>query len=270
MGHLSALSGQQGFHDAAAAAATSIPDAAAAAAAAGGAKGKAGGRGGKHGKGASVTLGKPRRPLDAALADLKLHRHMLRLMPSIAAAAATLTAAEAMDAAAAAAAAAAASGDRAAAAALPQRVSGSKTAAGLGTGSADVAAAAEQLRLKHVGDLLQRDLKPVLPDDDDWMNDIVWDAQDEAARAATGISVSSMPAAADRLGLSEQQQQAMVVRQQLGVAGAAQCAVLWDLNDPHMVFEAHATQPFVNASAMMHPAPPQVCYICVVGSCVSL
>ena len=266
---LGALSAQHGLQDAAAAAAMSIPDAAAAAAAASaaaGGKGK-GGKGGKGSKGPSVILGKPKKPLDVALGGLKQHRNMLRLMPSIAAAAATLKAAEAVDAAAAAAAAAAATGDRAAAAALPQRWGGSKSAQGAGMDSAEAAAAAEQLRLRHVGDLLQQDLKPALADDDDWMNDIVWDAQEEAATRAgqqqrqqqLARTVSALASASGQGPVPEQQARAM--QQQLRGLSAAggRVAVLWDLNDPHMVFEATNTQQYANASAMMHPAPPQVC-----------
>jgi hypothetical protein len=273
-------SAQQGLQqDAAAMAAMSLPDAAALAAAAAAAAGEGAGAGeqGKSGKGKrgkGPRIGKPRKPLDSALADLKLHRHMLRLMPSIAAAAAAQAAAEAADAAAAAAAAAAASGDRAAAAALPHLWGGSAAAGAPAAGSAASAAAAEaeeQLKLRHVGDLLQLDMKPLLPEEDDWLNDIVWDAQESAAAAAAAgaannalrqqqqlaRSVSSLAAGFEGVGLAEQQQ-ALVVRQQGGAGAGGRGGVLWDLNDPDMGFVAHSTQPFANASAMMHPVPAQV------------
>lgn len=263
---------QQGPQDAAAMAAISMPDAAALAAAPAGGEGAGEqGKSGKGKRGKGPRMGKPRKPLDSALADLKLHRHMLRLMPSIAAAAAAQAAAEAADAAAAAAAAAAAGGDRAAAAALPHLWGGSATGAPAAGASAAAADAEEQLKLRHVGDLLQLDMKPVLPDEDDWLNDIVWDAQESAAAAAAAgaandalrqqqqlaLSVSSLAAGFEGVGLGEQQQ-ALVVRQQGGAGAGGRGGVLWDLNDPYMVFEAHSTQPFANASAMMHPVPAQV------------
>jgi hypothetical protein len=225
------------------------------------------GKGGKGKRNKGPRMGKQKKPLEAALADLKLHRHMLRLMPSIAAAAAAQAAAEAAGAAAAAAAAAAASGDRAAAAAL---WGGSAAAAAADAACAAAAEAEDQLKLRHVGDLLQLDMKPVLPEDDDWLNDIVWDAQEAAAAAAAGAaasgalrqqqlarSVSSLASGFEQVGLGEQEQ-ALVVRQPGGGGAAGRAAVLWDLNDPYMVFEAHSTQPYANASAMMHPVPAQV------------
>lgn len=275
LGQFAALGMQQlGPQDAAAMAAISMPDAAALAAVPAGGEGAGEqGKSGKGKRGKGPRMGKPRKPLDSALADLKLHRHMLRLMPSIAAAAAAQAAAEAADAAAAAAAAAAAGGDRAAAAALPHLWGGSAAGAPAAGASASAAAAdaEEQLKLRHVGDLLQLDMKPVLPDEDDWLNDIVWDAQESAAAAAAAGaannallqqqqlagSVSSLAAGFEGVGLGEQQQ-ALVVRQQGGAGAGGRGGVLWDLNDPYMVFEAHSTQPFANASAMMHPVPAQV------------
>jgi hypothetical protein len=155
-----------------------------------------------------------------------------------------------------AAATAAASGDRAAAAALaiPQRWPGA-TGAGLSSAPQAAAEAEDELALKHVGELLQQELKPVLPDDEEWLNDIVW----EPREAAVGAGQQQQRQLADSLlSLGLGQQQALVVRQQLGMGGGGRVPVLWDLNDPHMVFEAHSTQPFVNASAVMHPAPAQV------------
>jgi hypothetical protein len=113
-------------------------------------------------------------------------------------------------------------------------------------------------------------MKPVLPEDDDWLNDIVWDAQEAAAAAAAGAaasgalrqqqlagSVSLLAPGFEQAGLGEQQQ-ALSVRQPGGGSAVGRAAVLWDLNDPYMVFEAHSTQPYANASAMMHPVPAQV------------
>jgi hypothetical protein len=250
-------------------------------------RGARGGAGGKGRQGASkgASLSKPRKPLEAAMQELRLHRSQLRLMPSIAAAAATVTAAEQHDATAAAAAAAAASGDRAAAAAaaLPRAWGQGLRAGGAGGGDAGgggmessaAAAAAEQLRLRHVGELVSKDLRPVLPDDDGWMNDVVWDAQDaqEAAagaqqqltqgRAPSGGAADDDDQAGGSQQQGQQQQQALVLRQpsQLGVLsrGGARVPVLWDLNDPHLVFEAPQTQRFIHASAVVQHAPPQVC-----------
>jgi hypothetical protein len=192
--------------------------------------------------------------VDAALAALNLHDRQLRLVPPLAAAAAA--AADGVDVAAA---TAAASGDRAAAAALavPQRWSKSG-AAGAGPSAASQAAAAaaeaeDPLKLKHVEELLQQELKPVLPDDS-WLDDIVWEPQDATAAAGSdGRSYQQQRQLADSLA-------SLGLGQQLGMGGGGRVAVLWDLNDPHMVFEAHSTQPFVNASAVMHPAPAQVSY----------
>lgn len=270
LGHFPGMGSQPGgMQDAAAMGATSIPDAAMLAATPMGLEGVAEqAKGSKAKKGKGLRMGKPKKPLEAALADLKLHRHMLRLMPSIAAAAAAQAAAEAAEAAAAAAVAAAASGDRAAAAALPTGWVGSAAAAARAA-SAAAAEAEEQLKLRHVGELLQLDMKPVLPDDDDWLNDIVWDAQEAAAAAAAGAaangalrhqqlarSVSSLAAGLDGVGLGDQQ--ALVVRQQGGAGAAGRGGVLWDLNDPYMVFEAPSTHEYANARAMMHPVPAQV------------
>jgi hypothetical protein len=93
------------------------------------------------------------------------------------------------------------------------------------------------------------------------MNDIVWDAEEGTGPGTAAGSmqqqlartVSSLGAAGGLL--AEQQQQALVLRQQ---GGGGRTAVLWDLNDPYMVFEAASTQPYINASAMMHPVPAQV------------
>jgi hypothetical protein len=289
------------------------PAAAAAAAAAApvpaGASGKTKGKSGKAGKHTTGgnQLSRPRKPLEATLLDLRTNRHMLRLMPPLSAAAAAAGNAgdQAGDQAAA---AAAAAGDRAAAAALaPARQWGSSNSSGLrlcgmqgsvrGFGSSssrdqqavldpEAAAAAEALQIKHVPDLLSQEFRPVLPDGDDWLADIVWDrdeaaaAADEATAAAEEQGVAGQQllqqhalekqvSNVDKLIKASQQQQQQLMNNsgqlmRLGPGRAAdgvlarRSRVVWDLNDPHMVFEAPATSQYSNASAVVQQAAPKV------------
>jgi hypothetical protein len=285
---------------AAAAAAAPVP-----AGASGKAKGKAS-KSGKHTAGGN-QLSRPRKPLEATLLDLKTNRHMLRLMPplSAAAAAAANTGDQAGDQAAA---AAAAAGDRAAAAALaPARQWGSSSSSSsvMGIGGMhgsvqgfagnsssrdqqavvdpEAAAAAEALQIKHVPELLSQEFRPVLPDGDDWLADIVWDrdeaaaAVDEAAAAADEQGVISQQqqlekqvSNVDKLSKASQQQQQQQLMNNSGQAmrlGSGRAAdgvlgrrvrVVWDLNDPLMVFEAAKSSQYSNASAVVQQAAPKV------------
>jgi hypothetical protein len=238
--------------------------------------------------------------LEATLLDLKTNRHMLRLMPPLSAAAAA-TANAGDQAGDQAAAAAAAAGDRAAAAALaPARQWGSNAAGlggmqgsvrGFGSSSSrdqptvldpEAAAAAEALQIKHVPELLSQEFRPVLPEGDDWMADIVWDreesaaAAEEAAAAAEeqGLTVQQQQlekqvSNVDKLTKAAQQQQQLMNNNgqalQLAPGGAAggwlgrRARVVWDLNDPHMVFEAPQAGQYSNASAVVQQAAPKVC-----------
>jgi hypothetical protein len=233
---------------------------------------------------------------------------MLRLMPplSAAAAAASNTADQAGDQAAA---AAAAAGDRAAAAALaPARQWGSSSSSAMGLGGThgsvralaggsssrdqqavldpEAAAAAEALQIKHVPELLSLEFRPVLPDGDDWLADIVWDRDEAAAAAADEAAATAeeqgvlgqqlqqqqalekQVSNVDKLSkASQQQQQLMNNSGQVMRLGSGRAAdgvlgrhvrVVWDLNDPHMVFEAAKSSLYSNASAVVQQAAPKV------------
>jgi hypothetical protein len=272
--------------DAAAAAAAAVP-----VSGAGGGKGRAkAGKAGKHAA-AGNQLSKPRKPLEATLLDLKTNRHMLRLMPPLSAAAAAAAANSGDQAGDQAAAAAAAAGDRAAAAALaPARQWGSSSSMqgsmrGLGGSSSsrdqpavldpEAAAAAEALEIKHVPDLLAQEFRPVLPEGDDWLADIVWDrdeaaaAAEEAAAAAEdqGLLLQSQHlhplekqvSNLEKLSKAAQQQQQLMNNNGQAMQLGRRARVVWDLNDPHMVFEAPQTAQYSNASAVVQQAAPKVC-----------
>jgi hypothetical protein len=209
---------------------------------------------------------------------MKTYQHMLRLVPPDAAAAAA--AADVPDMAAA---AAAGGGDRAAAAAAPR--------GWVPPGSIKPDTAADVLKIKHVPDLLAQEFKPVLPEGDDWLADVIWDIDDvimgAAARSAGGAGAAGGPASVSQLmqqqstagrdllqlppgqqpglvktnsdAVQQQQQQQSLLVQQDGLLLNGCSKVLWDLNDPNMMFEAPAAGLFMHAAATVLQAPPKVC-----------
>eukprot|EP00879_Flechtneria_rotunda_P023954 GHRR01025374.1.p1 GENE.GHRR01025374.1~~GHRR01025374.1.p1 ORF type:complete len:409 (+),score=173.80 GHRR01025374.1:1-1227(+) len=170
------------------------------------------------------------------------------------------------------AAAAAAGGDRAATAAVtaaPRSWGASKTGQ-LVTGQRSLqgggAEANNQLQIKHVADLLSKEYKPILPDDDSWVLDIVWD-KEQANNAVAAAALGTGTTADTRQLQQLQQQGGRDAQQQLtngvllsGAEGGAngRVKVLWDLNDPNMVFEAPNTVQFSTASAVVQQAAPKV------------
>lgn len=234
---------------------------------------------GYGGKAEAIPLGKAKKDHYAVLAHLQADPHMLRLLtPADASALAATAATDAGDAAAL---VAAATGDRAAVAALG-RAWGGAGAGYRGAGRQGEqqqfvdAAAAEQLKLRHIPDLLSKEFRPLLPDDEDWLADIIWD-KDEAAEQAAGQQPGAgkldMSASKEQqqkqekqqpgaVGKSQQQQGQLVSASQSegGLTGllTGRVKVLWDLNDPHMVFEAVNTAHFSTASAVVQQAPQKV------------
>jgi hypothetical protein len=195
------------------------------------------------GAGAAGALGRLGRPRRAANPKaLNLHPRMLRLAPQLHLAAAQQKKQK---------------GAKAKDAAGPGGTGapGQGAPPGAGRGGAAAAAGAKSgprppPQLLHAGVLLSQRFRPGLVDDE-WADDVIWDAPD-----ANGDG-DSWGAAAGAAGGSALQ--ALVAGASAAAAGARRAAPLvWDLNDPGMVFECDRAGAYDEAEALVRAPPPRV------------